>query len=64
MTTAQLRALFLFLIIVAAGLVLLGALAKIQHWSIANGLLITGMIAEVICAVGLGAVSAFGKKDK
>jgi hypothetical protein len=64
MNTAQLRALFLLFIIVCAGLVLLGALAKIQHWPVANALLVAGMIGEVVCAVGLGAASIFGKKDK
>ena len=52
MTTAQLRTLFLVLIILGSGLVLLGALAKIQHWPAANALLPAGMLAEMLAAAG------------
>jgi hypothetical protein len=64
MNTAQLRALFLFFIIICAALVMLGALAKIQHWPVGNLLLVIGMIGEIVCAVGLAASSIFSRKDK
>lgn len=64
MTTAQLRTLFLVLIILGSGLVLLGALAKIQHWPTANILLPAGMLAEILAAGGFVVISIKARKER
>lgn len=63
MNASSLRPLLLLLIILSAGMVLVGALAKMQHWGF-NGdtLIATGMLTEVLWAALL--VVSFWKGRK
>jgi hypothetical protein len=58
MNATQLRNLFLLMIILGAAAVLLGALAKLQHWPLGNVLLGGGMFLEIASGVGLAVVSS------
>ena len=64
MKPAMARALFIVLIIVGSLIVVIGALAKIQHWPIANLLLPIGMLLEIIAAIGLAILSWRAKHNR
>jgi hypothetical protein len=57
MKPAMVRTLFIILLIIGSIVVLLGALAKIQHWPLANLILPIGMLLEIIAAIGLTILS-------
>lgn len=57
------RALLLFLLILSSVVILLGALAKIQHWPVANPLLGAGLMMEIACAIGLVVLSWRARKQ-
>lgn len=57
MNTGTTRILLLILLVVASIAVLIGALAKIQHWPGANYFLVMGMMMELVCGIGFVVVS-------
>jgi hypothetical protein len=64
MKPAALRSLLLIALILGSGLVLVGAIAKAQHWPVSNLLLGMGLILEVGCGIGLAIFSWRGRNGR